>query len=151
MAQKTSVHAEAGMHRKLVLFAMQLEGYLAHFPHRHKYTLTQGIRQHLLMMGLEISHYSLQPIRRGANFCGFRTWASARFVRPHVISALRTDARRGRLDGVISRLSHARHTNSFNPLLSYLQDKHHDLYLRLPKSLHAAHHNPDGAARLARA
>ena len=110
-----------------------------------------GIRQHLLMMGLEISHYSLQPIRRGANFCGFRTWASARFVRPHVISALRSDARRGRLDGVISRLGHARHTNSFNPLLTYLQDKHHDLYLRLPKSLHAAHHHPDGAARLARA
>lgn len=48
MAQKTSVHAEAGMHRKLVLFAMQLEGYLAHFPNCHKYTLTQGIRQAFL-------------------------------------------------------------------------------------------------------
>ncbi len=33
------------MHRKLVLFAVQLEGYLAHFPNCHKYTLTQGIRQ----------------------------------------------------------------------------------------------------------
>lgn len=33
------------MHRKLVLFAAQLEGYLAHFPGCHKYTLTQGIRQ----------------------------------------------------------------------------------------------------------
>ena len=46
MAQKTqSIHAEAGLHRKLVLFAVQLEGYLSHFPHCHKYTLTQGIRQ----------------------------------------------------------------------------------------------------------
>ena len=36
------------MHRKLVLFAAQLEGYLAHFPHCHKYTLTQGIRQAFL-------------------------------------------------------------------------------------------------------
>lgn len=43
--QRTSVHAEAGLHRKLVLFAVQLEGYLAHFPNCHKYTLTQGIRQ----------------------------------------------------------------------------------------------------------
>lgn len=43
--QRTSMHAEAGMHRKLVLFAVQLEGYLAHFPNCHKYTLTQGIRQ----------------------------------------------------------------------------------------------------------
>ena len=33
------------MHRKLVLFAVQLEIYLAHFPNCHKYTLTQGIRQ----------------------------------------------------------------------------------------------------------
>ena len=30
MAQKTSIHSEAGLHRKLVLFAAQLEGYLAH-------------------------------------------------------------------------------------------------------------------------
>ena len=36
------------MHRKLVLFAAQLEGYLAHFPNCHKYTLTQGIRQAFL-------------------------------------------------------------------------------------------------------
>jgi hypothetical protein len=46
MTQKTtSIHAEASLHRKLVLFAVQLEGYLAHFPNCHKYTLTQGIRQ----------------------------------------------------------------------------------------------------------
>lgn len=43
--QTTSIHAEAGLHRKLVLFAVQLEGYLVHFPNCHKYTLTQGIRQ----------------------------------------------------------------------------------------------------------
>lgn len=45
MTQKTkSIHAEAGLHRKLVLFAVQLEGYLAHFPNCHKYSLTQAIR-----------------------------------------------------------------------------------------------------------
>lgn len=44
MAQQKSIHAEASMHRKLVLFAVQLEGYLAHFPHCHKYALTNGIR-----------------------------------------------------------------------------------------------------------
>ena len=39
-----SIHSEAGMHRKLVLFAVQLEGYLAHFPNCHKHALTQAIR-----------------------------------------------------------------------------------------------------------
>lgn len=43
--QKSSIHAEAGLHRKLVLFAKQMELYLAHFPHCHKYTLTREIRQ----------------------------------------------------------------------------------------------------------
>ena len=43
--QHTSIHAEAGLHRKLVLFAKQLELYLAHFPNAHKYTLTMQIRQ----------------------------------------------------------------------------------------------------------
>jgi len=42
---KTSMHSEASLHRKLILFAAQLEGYLAHFPNHHKYVLTQGIRQ----------------------------------------------------------------------------------------------------------
>jgi hypothetical protein len=46
MSHKTrSIHAEAGLHRKLVLFATQLELYLAHFPNCHKYALTQAIRQ----------------------------------------------------------------------------------------------------------
>lgn len=106
-----------------------------------------GIREHLLMLGLEISHYSLHPIKRGANFCGFRTWDKARFVRPHVISALRHDARCGRMEGVISRLGHARRTCSFKPLMSYLKERHHDLYLRLPKSFKRVHDISDGTAR----
>lgn len=106
------------------------------------------IRQHLALLGMEISHYSLQPIRRGANFVGFRTWASGRFIRPHVIGALRTDARRGRLAGVISRLGHARRTCSFQTLMTHLETRHHDLYLQLPQSFHTAHHHPNGAARL---
>jgi len=133
MANKTSIHAEASLHRKLVLFAVQLEGYLAHFPNCHKYTLT-------------LSHYSLHPVKRGANFCGFRTWATARFVRPHVIKAMRTDARRNRISGVVSRLGHARRTCSFQPLMTYLKDRHHDLYHRLPKSFHATHRNSNPTA-----
>lgn len=38
------IHSEASLHRKLVLFAVQLEGYLAHFPNCHRYALTQQIR-----------------------------------------------------------------------------------------------------------
>ena len=106
----------------------------------------EAIRAHLALLGLEISHYSLHPIRRGANFVGFRTWARARFVRPHVISSFRRDAHKGHLPGVISRLGHARRTASLNPLLTHLKDHHADLYRALPESLRRLHHLPAAAA-----
>lgn len=40
-----SIHAQAGLHRKLVLFGAQLELYLAHFPSHHKYVMAQQLRQ----------------------------------------------------------------------------------------------------------
>lgn len=92
------------------------------------------IEEHLMLLDLEISHYSLQPIKRGANFVGYRTWASARFVRPRLINDFRRDAKRGRLDSLVSRLGHANKTCSFHPLVHYLKEKHHDLFDRLPQS-----------------
>lgn len=109
-----------------------------------------AIRAHMLLLGLEISHYSLHSVKRGANFVGFRTWATARFVRPHVIGALRTDARRWHMPGVISRLGHARRTCSFKPLMTHLQESHHDLYQKLPQSFTAAHRAANAPTRLAR-
>ncbi len=44
MKTTTSIHAEAGLHRKLVLFGRQLEIYLAHFPNCHRFALAQQIR-----------------------------------------------------------------------------------------------------------
>jgi retron-type reverse transcriptase len=100
----------------------------------------QCIRQHLALLGLEISHYSLHPIKRGANFVGFRTWATARFVRPRIVSALRMDARKGNLEAIISRLGHAKRTCSLKPLLTHLKEKHHDLFNRLPQSYRLRYH-----------
>jgi hypothetical protein len=41
----SSMHSEAALNRRLVLFAGQLETYIAHVPNCHKYALTQTIRQ----------------------------------------------------------------------------------------------------------
>lgn len=40
----TSIHAQAGLQRKLVLLGAQLGGYLRHFPSCHKFALTNSIR-----------------------------------------------------------------------------------------------------------
>lgn len=103
-----------------------------------------SIRKHLAALDLEISHYSLNPIKRGADFVGFRTWRSGRFVRPSLISAIRSDARKGRMPSLISRIAMTLRTKSFHHTLNYLKEHHHALFVQLPQS-HRRHHHPQPA------
>lgn len=113
----------------------------------HGLDVLSQINQHLAALGLSISHHALQPVKRGINFVGYRTWASARFVRPSLVSAIRSDARRGRLAPLVSRLGCALRTCSHTPLVRYLQEHHHAIFDRLPKSHHPRnHHRPALAA-----
>jgi retron-type reverse transcriptase len=100
-----------------------------------------GIRSHLAALDLEISHYSLHPIKRGADFVGYRTWRSGRFVRPSLISAIRSDARKGRLPSLISRIAMTLRTKSFHHVINHIHETHHALFDRLPQS-HRRHHHP---------
>lgn len=102
------------------------------------------IRAHLAALGLEISHHTLQPIKRGADFVGYRTWRTARFVRPSLISAIRSDARKGRLTSLISRIAMTLRTQSFHHVINHLKDNHHALFDRLPQSFRR-HHYPHPA------
>lgn len=106
----------------------------------------EAMRAHLGLLGLEISHHSLQPIRRGVDFVGYRTWASGRFVRRSLISSIRRDARQGALEAIISRIASALRTRSLQHIFNHLQEKHHALFDRLPKSLRRHHHAPAQAA-----
>jgi retron-type reverse transcriptase len=104
----------------------------------------EAIRQHLATLNLEISHHTLQPIKRGVDFVGYRTWRSGRFVRPSLISAIRQDARKGRIESLTSRMGHAMRTQSARYILNHLKDNHHALFDRLPQS-HRRHHHPHPA------
>ena len=99
-----------------------------------------GIRSHLAALGLEISHHTLQPIKRGADFVGYRTWRTGRFVRPSLISAIRSDARKGRLTSLVSRIAMTLRTQSFHHVINHLKDHHHALFVRLPQSYRFTHH-----------
>lgn len=107
----------------------------------HGLEVLAQISAHLAALGLSISHHSLQPVRRGLNFVGYRTWASARFVRQSLVSAIRSDARRGRMAALISRLGCALRTRSHASLVAYIQEHHHAVFDRLPQSHHTRNHN----------
>lgn len=102
--------------------------------------------QHFLRdsLGLELSRWTLAPLRRGLNFVGYRTWRSRRFIRRHSLHRATRCAAKGQLASVISVLGHARHTASWLPLITRLKEQHRAVFDRLPQ----VHHRPQhlGAA-----
>lgn len=91
-------------------------------------------------LGLELSRYTIAPIKRGVNFVGYRTWASARFVRKHSLFKFRRAAVRDKLESVVSILGHARRTHSFKQMVHFLKENHNGLYRRLPKAYRQRYH-----------
>ena len=89
---------------------------------------------------LELSRSTIAPSSRGVNFVGYRTWASARFVRKHSLYKARKAVREGRLESVISHLAHASQTHSLQHLLDYAMEHNYALYRALPKTYHQRHH-----------
>lgn len=97
-------------------------------------------------LNLGLSKWSIQKIRHGVNFVGYRTWRTKRFVRKHSLYKFRRAARSGRTAGVISALAHARKTQSLDHMINYLREHHHDIYRALPKNYRRRHDIPAGRA-----
>ena len=93
-------------------------------------------------LSLELSWVSMQKIRHGINFVGYRTWRSKRFIRKHSLFKFRREARRGALDSVVSTLSHARNTQSLNHMITYLKENHDALYHQIPENYRRRHNLP---------
>lgn len=91
-------------------------------------------------LGLELSKSIIARVRHGANFVGYRTWASRRFVRKHALYTFRRAARNNRLDAVVSSLGHARKTASIGAMLRHLETRHAHLNRRVPKALRPLHY-----------
>ena len=83
-------------------------------------------------LGLELSKYTIAPVRKGLNFVGYRTWASRRFIRKHSLFKFRRALKKGKLQSAISILGHARRTHSFIHLLKTAYDRNRELFEQLP-------------------
>lgn len=102
--------------------------------------LSERIAEYLLRaLHLKTSKTLIAPIRRGINFCGFRTWRKTRVIRKRALRLATKAVRAGDASGLNSYLGHALHTASHQYLMTYCQEHNHDLYRSLPASHHAAH------------
>jgi hypothetical protein len=71
---------------------------------------------------LELSKWIIQPVKRGVNFVGFRTWRKTRFVRKRAMYNFNTSLKNGKLASVKSSLSHAINTASHRHFLRQIDE-----------------------------
>lgn len=100
----------------------------------------ERIKQFIAGLGLELSKYTIAPVKRGINFVGYRTWATRRFIRKHSLFKFSRAAKAGKLNSLTSILGHARRTHSLRSLVLTLWSNHHECYLQLPKVYRLATH-----------
>jgi RNA-directed DNA polymerase len=75
------------------------------------------------LLGLALSKCTIQKIRKGVNFCGYRIWRSLTFIRKHSLYKFRRAVKRGRQESIVSLLGHAKHTNSLFYMLKILKEE----------------------------
>lgn len=83
---------------------------------------------------LELSKFSVAKIKQGANFVGYRTWASGKIVRKYSLQKFRRRVRDGDVPAVTSLLGHARDTLSLRHMFYVIRTVNPTLFNRLPKS-----------------
>jgi len=89
-------------------------------------------------LGLELSKTTIQKIRRGINFVGYRTWRALRVIRKYSLFKLRRKVRAGLLASVVSLLGHPKQTQSLRYMLTIIKEQNYALFLQLPKSYRLA-------------
>jgi retron-type reverse transcriptase len=86
-------------------------------------------------LGLALSKCTIQKIRKGVNFCGYRTWRSLTFIRKYSLYRFRRVVKAGKQDSINSLLGHAKYTNSLPYMLNILKEEMiHGKNLQIPKN-----------------
>lgn len=75
---------------------------------------------------LSLSKSTIQKIKKGINFVGYRTWQHKRFVRKHSLYKFRKALKKGKRESIVSLLGHAKATNSLPYLLMSLKKYNHE-------------------------
>jgi len=86
---------------------------------------------------LELSKSTIQKIKRGVNFVGYRTWKNKRLIRKYSLYKFKRAVKQGKQLSVVSLLGHAKQTNSLKYMLKIMKESSNVKALVLPKSYRA--------------
>ena len=81
---------------------------------------------------LKLSKSTIQKIKKGINFVGYRTWKSKKFIRKYSLYKFRKMVKQNNQESSVSILGHAKHTNSLFYMFKILEEIENDI--KIPKN-----------------
>lgn len=98
----------------------------------YKNKITQFLQDTL---SLNLSKSTIQQIRKGINFCGYRMWRSISCIRKHSLFKFKRAVRKGKQPSIDSLLGHAKHTNSLRYMLRIIrEERENGTDIQIPKN-----------------
>ena len=80
---------------------------------------------------LKLSKSTIQKVKRGLNFVGYRTWKSKKFIRKYSLYKFRKMVKQNNQQATVSILGHAKYTNSIFYMFNILEEIKNDI--KIPK------------------
>lgn len=74
-------------------------------------------------LGLGLSKSTIQKIRKGVNFCGYRMWRTLVFIRKYSLYKFKRAARKCKQASINSLLGHAKGTNSLRYMFKIIEEE----------------------------
>jgi retron-type reverse transcriptase len=135
--------------------ALKIEHYVRYVDDFILFNLTRqqclDLRQRLVEfladnLRLELSKSTIQKVKHGVNFVGYRTWQHRRLIRKHSLYKFRRRAKQGNARAVASLLGHAKGTASLPHMVTHIKEIPHEGLL-LPKNVRRLHGLPGAGHR----
>lgn len=82
-------------------------------------------------LNLKLSKSTIQKVKKGLNFVGYRTWKTKKFIRKYSLYKFRKMVKKSKQESVVSILGHAKYTNSLFYMFKILEEIKNDI--KIPK------------------
>jgi RNA-directed DNA polymerase len=116
---------------KLSNFARYVDDFIMVLPDKLTAQVAKGQIESWLYrsLKLELSRATTTPIKKGANFVGFRTWRSRRFVRKRSLHRFSKSLKAGKTESLVSIVGNAYNTSTLSYFVKRLSAERPDIVL----------------------
>lgn len=98
----------------------------------YKYLIIIYLKDNLHLI---LSKFTIQKIKKGVNFVGYRTWQSYKLIRKYSLCNFKRSVKNGKLQSIISLLGHAKDTLSLKHMLKIIKEMNkYAKNIQIPKS-----------------